>query len=61
MKDGKTQKTPANPQTKVRTRLLEMARIIRRTGTPDEAMEAAEWEKLIQKKIDQPEAVAQAA
>ena len=53
MKDKKKNKVPENPRLTVRQRLLEIARIIRRSGCPDQAMEAAAWEKRIQQAIDE--------
>jgi len=53
MKVTKKQKAVENPKLTVRQRLLEIARIIRRSGTPDQALEAATWEKRIQRSIDE--------
>ncbi len=53
MKDRKTKISSENPALDVNRRLLELARLIRRTGSPDQAVKAAEWEKRIQEDTDQ--------
>lgn len=53
-----------NPRLEAVTRLLSLARIIRRQGkTPDEAIEALEWERKLAERLQQIESgqVAQAA
>lgn len=45
-------KAEATPRTKVLQKLLDLAKVIRRNGSPAEAMVAAEYEEKLQDEIN---------
>jgi hypothetical protein len=50
MKERSAKKEQVSPQAEVLNRLLSLARLIRRQGTPEMADEALEWEKQIMRR-----------
>ena len=58
-------KLAQNPRADAVTRILTIARVIRRQGTPEEASEALEWERQLQSRLQEIEsgqrAIAKAA
>jgi hypothetical protein len=52
----KNEKQPENPRAQAIRRILSIAQLIRKNGTPDEADEAIEWERLLQKRLAEVEA-----
>ena len=44
---------PVNGRIAALNRIISITRLIRRNGTPDEADEAVEWERQLQKRIEE--------
>lgn len=51
MKERSVRKEPISPKAEAVKRILSIARLIRRQGTPDEADEALEWEKQLERRL----------